>query len=226
MHHFYFEPWAPDPTISTLKDEQKVHGAALSGQHPPALTQPVKCSAHVGSQCFSPMCKHLHLFSFFFPFFPPKIYFLGYLSYMFFVRCAAQCSRSVCWRRSVSHICFALASCYRSEWTIRAVTRARHSIGTASEELHLKSTIQKDHRWLMALWRNPVISLGYLVFSGGQIWRTSDCFLPEVLSILTEGHREEASRHVCGYMRTGLWHLPSMYWRCYSLFSWGLFLSL
>lgn len=115
---------------------------------------------------------------------------------------------------------------YVSEWTIRAVTRARHSIGTASEELHLKSTIQKDHRWLMALWRNPVISLGYLVFSGGQIWRTSDCFLPEVLSILTEGHREEASRHVCGYMRTGLWHLPSMYWRCYSLFSWGLFLSL
>lgn len=95
---------------------------------------------------------------------------------MFFVRCAAQCSRSVCWRRSVSHICFALASCYRSEWTIRAVTRARHSIGTTSEELHLKSTTQKDHRWLMALWRNPVISLGYLVFSGGQIWRTSDCF--------------------------------------------------
>lgn len=49
------------------------------------------------------------------------------------------------------------------------LTRARHSIGTASEELHLKSTIQKDHCWLMALWRNPVISLGYLVFSGGQI---------------------------------------------------------
>lgn len=145
---------------------------------------------------------------------------------MFFARCAAQCSYSVCQRCSVSHICFALVSCYRSEWTIRAVTTLRHCVGTASEELHLKNTTQKAYHWLMALWRNLVISLGYLIFSGGHIWRTSDCFLSEVLSILTEGHREEASRHVCGHMRTWLWHLPYMYWHCDRLFSWGLFLPL